>query len=96
MDMCGKNQEKILRLQFQKRLNNKKVIREISDLLENFVWFKTLITVFTIYLHHYCTKKLCVVYNKQEPSNDLNSRYFSQSAYNKRLVSVAKMPGHLS
>ena len=39
MDMCGKNQEKILRLQFQKRLNNKKVIREISDLLENFVWF---------------------------------------------------------
>ena len=37
--MCGKNQEKILRLQFQKRLNNKKVIREISDLLENFVWF---------------------------------------------------------
>ena len=36
--MCGKNQEKILRLQFQKRLNNKKVIREISDLLENFVW----------------------------------------------------------
>ena len=40
MDMCGKNQEKILRLQFQKRLNNKKVIREISDLLESFVWFK--------------------------------------------------------
>ena len=39
MDMCGKNQEKILRLQFQKRLNNKKVIREISNLLENFVWF---------------------------------------------------------
>ena len=37
--MCGKNQEKILRLQFQKRLNNKKVIQEISDLLENFVWF---------------------------------------------------------
>ena len=38
MDMCGKNQVKILRLQFQKRLNNKKVIREIRDLLENFVW----------------------------------------------------------
>ena len=39
MDMCGKNQEKILRLQFQKGLNNKKVNREISDSLENFVWF---------------------------------------------------------
>ena len=39
MDMCGKNQEKILRLQFQKRLNSNKVIREISDLLGNFVWF---------------------------------------------------------
>ena len=40
MHMCGKNQDKILRLQFQKRLNNKKVIREISDLLDNFVWFR--------------------------------------------------------
>ena len=37
--MCGKNQEKILRFRFQKRLNNKKVIREISDLLASFVWF---------------------------------------------------------
>ena len=45
MDMCGKNQEKILRLQFQKRLNNKKVIREISDLLDNFVWFRSNILV---------------------------------------------------
>ena len=31
---------KILRLQFQKIINNKKVIREINDLLENFVWFR--------------------------------------------------------
>ena len=35
MDMCGKIQGKILRLQFQKGINNKTVIREISDLLEN-------------------------------------------------------------
>ena len=41
MDMCGKNQEKILRLQFQKILSNKKVIEEISDLLENFIWSKS-------------------------------------------------------
>ena len=39
MDICCKNQEKILRLQFQKILNNKKVIREISYLLENVVCF---------------------------------------------------------
>ena len=46
MDMCGKNQDKILRLQFQKRLNNKKVIWEISDLLENCVWFSHIISTF--------------------------------------------------
>ena len=36
--MCQKSR-KILRLQFQKGLNNKKGIREINDLLENVVWF---------------------------------------------------------
>ena len=41
MDGCGKNQEKILRLQFKKILSNKKVIEEISDLLENFIWSKS-------------------------------------------------------
>ena len=51
MDMCGKNQEKILRLQFQIRLNNKKVIREISNLLENFVWFN--IQLFSLQLKIY-------------------------------------------
>ena len=37
MDMCGKTQENMLRLHFHKRINNKKVIREKIDLLENFV-----------------------------------------------------------
>ena len=59
MDMCGKNQEKILRLQFQKRLNNKKVIREISNLLENFVWFNV------IYDVHELQKRVFVFVNKE-------------------------------
>ena len=39
MDMCGDNHEQKLRLQFQKRINSKKNIWEINDLLENCVWF---------------------------------------------------------
>ena len=63
MDTCGKNQEKILRLQFQIILNNKKVIRDISNLLDNFVWFSNKMK----HTYHFCFCRLFITSMQTKP-----------------------------